>query len=198
MIYLVRHGQTEWNLENRRQGHMDIPLNSTGKKQAKLCGQELSALNLKIDQIISSDLSRAKETAEIINTFLHLPISFDSRLREGNRGDLEGTFRKDISDESWYIFNIAPHKLHAESYKDIYNRAKSFFDALDTTKNTLVVTHGGFMSMVLFLAHHPHAFRQKDFLEHMSLQFKAKSTEIFKWDKNSGLFQSIATKSPKR
>ena len=88
MIYLLRHGQTDWNLERRIQGHLDIPLNETGKKEALVCLEKLSSLD--IDKIISSDLIRAKETAQIINEKLHLPIHFDSRLREVNLGNLQG------------------------------------------------------------------------------------------------------------
>ena len=70
MIYLVRHGQTDWNIEKKHtQGHTDIPLNENGKKQAEQLAQSIS--NLKIDKIISSDLLRAKETAEIINKKLY-------------------------------------------------------------------------------------------------------------------------------
>lgn len=65
MIYLVRHGQTDWNIEHRIQGQTDVPLNATGRAQAVELSEKLS--NFNIQKIISSDLSRAKETAEIIN-----------------------------------------------------------------------------------------------------------------------------------
>ena len=65
MIYLVRHGQTDWNIEKKTQGHTDIPLNGTGKRQAEELAEKIA--DLKIDRIISSDLLRARETAEIMN-----------------------------------------------------------------------------------------------------------------------------------
>ena len=95
MIYIIRHGQTDWNLEKKMIGKIDVPLNQTGKEQAKLSIKQLTSL--RIDEIISSDLIRTKETADIINATLHLPISFDARLRERNYGDLEGISEKDIS-----------------------------------------------------------------------------------------------------
>ena len=68
MIYLVRHGQTDWNLENRIQGHLDMPLNDTGRNEARQCRKKLASV--KMDKIIASDLLRAKETAAIINESL--------------------------------------------------------------------------------------------------------------------------------
>ncbi|MGN0919874.1 MAG: histidine phosphatase family protein [Alphaproteobacteria bacterium] len=178
MIYFVRHGQTDWNVERRTQGQLDIPLNETGKKEAMECGKKLNSV--KIDRIIASDLSRAKETANIINGFLSLPISYDSRLRELNFGDLQGVVVKDISNESWDLLNHNPHKIHAESLAEVYKRVKSFFDELDTKENTLIVTHGGVIRMAMYLANHPNSFNQEEF-EKTCLEFKIKNTEIFKW-----------------
>ena len=191
MIYLVRHGQTDWNLENRIMGHLDMPLNDTGRNEARICAKQLTTI--KLDKIISSDLSRAQETAGIINETLSLPITFDSRLRETNCGDLQGLLSKEIPEETWYTFNREPHKFHAESLEDVYNRVKSFFDELDATKNTLVVTHAGVVRMTWYLAHNPDAYNQEDF-EKTALQFKIKNTEIFSWDK-SEQFQ-LLTKKP--
>ena len=73
MIYLLRHGQTDWNLERKIQGHLDMALNETGRKEALICLDKIVSLN--IDNIISSDLVRAKETAQIINEKLHFERS---------------------------------------------------------------------------------------------------------------------------
>ena len=93
MIYFVRHGQTNWNIEHKIQGQSDIPLNEMGKKQAELIAPQLK--DLKIERIISSDLSRALETAQIINTHLKLQITLDTRLREFKYGQIEGVPTKD-------------------------------------------------------------------------------------------------------
>ena len=87
-IILWRHGQTDWNLANRFQGHSDIPLNNEGIAQARKAAPLL--LNLKPDRIISSDLMRAQQTAQALSDISGLPISLDSGLRETHGGNWEG------------------------------------------------------------------------------------------------------------
>ena len=184
MIYLVRHGQTDWNLKNRIQGHLDIPLNDTGRKEAKQCREILDSI--KIDRIIASDLSRAKETASIINESLLLPITYDTRLRELNMGDLQGLVATDISKEYWDLINYNPHKIHAESLTDFFERIKSFFDEIDTKENVLIVGHGGTIRMAMYLSHNLDSFNQENF-EKICLGFKIKNTAVFKWNKKHPL-----------
>jgi uncharacterized phosphatase len=87
-IYLVRHGETDWNAERRMQGQTDIPLNSTGNQQAEACG---SALNPEhYDVVVTSQLLRARKTAEIINRFLELPLVVMEDFAERSFGDAEG------------------------------------------------------------------------------------------------------------
>ena len=180
MIYLVRHGQTDWNFTRKIQGQLDIPLNETGRKEAVACAKQL--LSFKIDEIISSDLSRAKETAKIINDFLSLPISFDSRLREMNFGTLQGVSSADISEETWDVFNQTPQQFNAEAKADVYKRVKSFFHDVDDTKNTLVVTHGGFIRMTKYFLVSPNSFDSAE-CEKFFREFKIKNTEIFSFEK---------------
>jgi broad specificity phosphatase PhoE len=87
-IYLVRHGETDWNREQRFQGQTDIPLNQLGREQAQVIIPMMS--RLKIEAIFSSTLSRAIETAQIANSDLKIEIQKDSRLRETNVGEAEG------------------------------------------------------------------------------------------------------------
>jgi len=87
-LCLIRHGQTNWNLEGRYQGQSDISLNSLGREQAYKLTLQLE--KYKFSAIFSSDLDRAKETAEIISSQLHVPIYIDPRLREINQGEWEG------------------------------------------------------------------------------------------------------------
>ncbi len=87
-LWLVRHGQTDWNLEGRYQGQSDVPLNATGLSQAaafaaSLDGQQFEAL-------YSSDLARAYQTAEVIAAKTGLPVQTDPRLREINQGQWQG------------------------------------------------------------------------------------------------------------
>ena len=180
MIYLLRHGQTNWNLEHKIQGHLDIPLNEKGRKDALICAKRLTSLQ--IDRIISSDLSRARETADIINEFLSLPIDVDVRLREINFGDLQGRKAPDMPEEIWDIYNHNPHEVHAESLADFYKRVKSFWDEVDISQNILIITHGGVIKMSMYLASYPNSFNQAEF-EKIILPIKIKNTEIFSWDK---------------
>jgi probable phosphoglycerate mutase len=86
-ILLVRHGQTDWNLAHRWQGHVDIPLNETGRRQARLLARRLETLPIKA--IYTSDLIRASETANIVAEPLGiLPIP-DPALRERNGGKFQ-------------------------------------------------------------------------------------------------------------
>jgi broad specificity phosphatase PhoE len=88
MIYLIRHGETDWNHQRRRQGRRDIPLNNAGREQMHACGELLTGLPA--DLIVTSPLSRAVESAEIIAE--HLAIDKESILRE------EGLIERDFGD----------------------------------------------------------------------------------------------------
>ena len=148
MIYLVRHGQTDWNLEKKTQGHTDISLNDNVREQALRVSNFLR--NYKIDKIYSSDLLRASETAEIINKCLNLNIILDNRLREINYGDLEGIPRTTLSQDVWAVFNNNPLELHAEPMLDVYTRIKNFFDSLNYDEDILIVTHGGALRIIMY------------------------------------------------
>lgn len=90
VIYLVRHGETEWNLQGKLQGREDIPLNKTGIWQAKVCGNALQ--NTKFHCIQTSPLQRAMETAEIIALHQNCRVIVNSDLIERDYGNLSGLF----------------------------------------------------------------------------------------------------------
>ena len=159
MIYLIRHGQTDWNLEKKTQGHTDISLNQNGIEQAKQISKIIG--NYKIDKIYSSDLSRAKETAEIINENFGLDIILDKRLREINYGDLEGIPRPTLSQDVWDTFNNNPEKLNAEPIVNVFDRIKSFFNELDYNENIIIVTHGGALRTIMYYINNSDNFDKK-------------------------------------
>jgi probable phosphoglycerate mutase len=95
-IHLFRHGETDWNAEERFQGHTDVPLNGNGRLQAQGLVPTLKPFNLEV--LLSSDLSRARETAEIVAKGLGgIPIEIDSRLREAHLGGAQGLTSKEIA-----------------------------------------------------------------------------------------------------
>jgi len=150
MIYLLRHGQTQWNAKNLLQGHTDIPLNTNGVKQALKVAREIESV--KIDYIFSSDLSRAKETAEIINTQANLSvkITIDERLRETYLGKLEKRFIKDITQEEWRKFDESPELYNAETWEQRYQRVNSFWKEIKNMQNVLIVTHAGTIALLRY------------------------------------------------
>jgi probable phosphoglycerate mutase len=97
-LFVIRHGETAWNVEQRIQGQLDIPLNDTGRWQAERMAQALAGEG--IQAIYSSDLSRAAETAAALARAAGLPLTTDPDLRERAFGHFEGATFKEI-EERW-------------------------------------------------------------------------------------------------
>lgn len=96
-FYFIRHGQTDWNLEKRMQGHTDIPLNQAGFEQAARAAALFDKIH--IDVIVSSPLSRAYKTAEVIAERKGLPIVSEPLLKERHFGKFEGRTIYEVFDE---------------------------------------------------------------------------------------------------
>ena len=94
-VFVARHGETEWNREGRWQGQGGPGLNETGRIQARALAMRLSAL--RVDALFSSDLDRARETAQIVATATGLEPAFDPGLREVDVGDWRGLTRDEVS-----------------------------------------------------------------------------------------------------
>jgi len=154
-IFLFRHGETDWNRERRFQGHTDIELNDAGQQQAKELSARLQALNLNV--LLSSDLKRARKTAEIVNADLKLPLFISAALRECRLGDPEGKLRETIIEEygppAWARWlSVAPQDHHygfpnGETKNDhlvrLLRYIEPFCEAHPHFKNIGVSTHGG-------------------------------------------------------
>lgn len=140
MIYIVRHGQTNWNLEGRYAGRKDIPLNDKGMEQANIIKEELKSI--KFDKVFSSPLSRAYQTAKII---CDNEIIIDDRIIERSNGDLEGKLKTEVIME--VDFNDPNEKnYNIESIIDFRKRINNFFDEITSLykdENILIVTHAG-------------------------------------------------------
>jgi probable phosphoglycerate mutase len=89
-VYLIRHGETDWNLTGRWQGHADVPLNAVGWRQARLLGQRLVREGVRFDALYSSDLIRAAQTALEVGSALGVAIWLTPGLREIDLGSWSG------------------------------------------------------------------------------------------------------------
>ena len=140
MIYIVRHGKTDWNKEGRYQGRIDVDLNSEGVSQAIKLRCKLA--DIKFDKVFSSPLKRAYKTAQII---CDNDIITDYRLIERCNGKLEGKLKNEIKEKIDFNdpFNTV---MGIESIIDFRNRIKSFLDDIVKKykgENILIVTHAG-------------------------------------------------------
>jgi broad specificity phosphatase PhoE len=133
-LLLVRHGETDWNAEGRLQGHTDRPLNDYGRRQAKELAERLAAED--VDAIYTSDLSRAKETAEILGERLGLPVVVDADLREKNWGSWEGL----TGDERLNVDYVGES---TEDHRERILRAVERIVERHPAQRIVVVTHGG-------------------------------------------------------
>ncbi|AXF57515.1 histidine phosphatase family protein [Salicibibacter kimchii] len=146
---LIRHGITDWNENGRAQGITDIPLNVTGKQQASALANRLF-LEEKWDMIVASDLSRAMETAEIIAAKLKLPVSHDTRIREMDCGEIEGT-TEDERVEKWGS-DWRQLDLGIETAEELSQRGYEFLEetaAKNENKRVLIVSHGGLITRTI-------------------------------------------------
>ena len=100
MLYVIRHGQTDWNVEGKTQGSIDIKLNETGKEQAEKVKNEL--MNTKIDVVLCSPRNRCKETAKIVCEGRNVQIIELDELRERDFGEFEG--KKKNVEYDWVEF----------------------------------------------------------------------------------------------
>lgn len=140
MIYLVRQGETDWNLFRRANGVTDTYLNQTGIAQAKPQAENLK--NVNFDVCFCSPQTRARQTCEIIHQG---PIVFDDRLVEINCGEFEGTDETNTETMKLFWQAIMSGDKGTESYQDFMKRNGDFCDMVmedHKGKNVLIVTHG--------------------------------------------------------
>lgn len=156
-IYIVRHGETEWNVKKLVQGQTDIPLNKKGESQAKDLGKNLK--KIKFDAVYSSDLLRAKQTAQLIMLEKKLAVETSELLRERRFGKLEGQTRDQANKiyKIWEDLNLQqrlsfrPFKRY-ETDNEVITRFITFVREVAASRlrqTILVVTHGAVMRIFL-------------------------------------------------
>ena len=161
-LILLRHGQSQWNLENRFTGWKNVPLTEKGEKEAKKAGELLKKHNIHVDRVFSSVLERANRTAEIaiihaeLNNLLEnnkLIMTCSEKLNERDYGDLVGLNKQETADKFgkdqvhiWRRSYDTPPP-NGESLKDVVDRVSPYFEeyikpALNSGENILIAAHG--------------------------------------------------------
>ena len=154
-VVLWRHGQTDWNVENRFQGHSDIPLNKVGEYQVAQAASVLAGL--KPNRIISSDLIRAQSTAAALADLTNLKVEINPGLRETHGGLWEGKTapenRATHGDlfANWYEGGDEPAGVTGERRSDVAKRAVGVIEkeTANFSGTIVFVTHGGTVRSVL-------------------------------------------------
>jgi 2,3-bisphosphoglycerate-dependent phosphoglycerate mutase len=165
-LVLLRHGESQWNLENRFTGWIDVPLSPKGEQEARQAGEKLKALGVQFDIAFTSVLQRAIRTMEITFDVLgqhNVPVEKDQALNERHYGDLQGLNKsetaKRFGDEQVHIwrrsYDVAPPG--GESLKDTAARTLPYYEAkilpeVKAGKTVLVSAHGNSLrSLVMHL-----------------------------------------------
>lgn len=157
MLYLMRHGKTEWNTKRKLQGRTDIPLNGEGRAMALNAANECADINF--DICFCSPLSRARETAEIILKNRNIPIIFDERLAEMGFGKYEGIDNiSQIPGSPIKIMFESPQNYvpdgGAESFSELFSRTGDFLKntvnpLIEQGKDILIVGHGAMNASII-------------------------------------------------
>lgn len=157
MLYIMRHGKTDWNAKRKLQGKTDIPLNEEGREMAR--NARIEYKDVKFDLCFCSPLSRARETADLVLEGREVPIHVDERLREMSFGVYEGierAYEVEGSPINALFYRpetyVAPEG--AESFDELYARTGEFLreriePALKEGLNVLIVGHGGMNSSII-------------------------------------------------
>lgn len=152
ILYIIRHGETEWNKVKRMQGQTDIPLAEEGIRLAKITGENMRRLPM--DFIISSPLTRARQTAELVRGERDIPILLDRRIIEISFGDWEGEqilesqkLHPDFREQFYHDPMHCMRPPNGETFPDVCKRTADFYQSLRKTPEyenakILISTHG--------------------------------------------------------
>jgi probable phosphoglycerate mutase len=190
---VVRHGETEWNVQHRIQGHGDSPLTARGRAQADAIAERLAEEHF--DALIASDLGRTLETARRIASRTGHPVIADPRLRERNFGEGEGLTYAEIDQRFPGAFSrtseMDPDYLvpGGETRRQFHHRVMLAFEALALEhygKRIAVVAHGGVLAAIYRVIHdipvaHPHTIPISN-AAYNAITFEADTWNLEAWD----------------
>jgi broad specificity phosphatase PhoE len=147
-LFFVRHGQTEWNAAARMQGQWNSDLNDLGRAQADVNGRLLAGLD--IQMLFASPLDRTRQTAQIVNRHLDVPVAYDDRIKEWDCGDWSGYLYAEVKAkwaDEWAA--LEADRFHyrgpnCENYPDMIRRSTPFLEEIQAhaARNIAIVSHG--------------------------------------------------------
>lgn len=181
-LYLIRHGQTDWNLKGKIQGSYDSDLNENGIEQAKILSKNILEFNYKISKIYSSKQKRALRTAQILSEIVNVDYIPLKGLEEINLGEWEGLSwvevkeRYPIEYDEWFKNRRYTKSPKGESYQDMLERVLDAINKIikEDCENVAIVTHSAvIMCLQCYLTNTP-------FNEMM--KFKVDNTSITEFD----------------
>lgn len=158
-IYLVRHGETDWNRERRLQGITDVPLNGAGLAQAHRLAKHFRYVRISV--VFTSPLSRARQTARIVSQPGNWPVVAEDDLREIDHGMWTGMTTRVLArrfPEKFAIWRSRPDRLRlstGEELQQVYRRATRFLSGImgmKLTGNVLIVSHGVINALLMCAA----------------------------------------------
>lgn len=184
ILYFVRHGETDWNVKKKIQGKTDVPLNATGKQQAKELADMLldrkKEGTLQVVRAYTSPQLRAAQTAQEAAIALDIPCIAADGLREMDMGDWEGRSWESITQENtkeyqdWDANRRYVHTPHGECYNEVLRRALDTLGRIleRETEDVLIVTHSGvLMALRCYIA-------GQTFEEMGIIRYKTKNAEV--------------------
>ena len=159
-LILIRHGETDWNVQGRFQGQIDVPLNALGQRQAQRMAERMA--RERVDVLYCSDLLRTRQTAEPAARKLQLQAAPDAGLREQHFGILEGLSFDEVQARhprqlaDWLLYDPDYALPEGESVRSFHARVVGAVQALAARhagQTLAVVTHGGVLDMVFRTVH---------------------------------------------
>jgi probable phosphoglycerate mutase len=183
-LTLIRHGETDWNIAHRIQGHLDIPLNCTGLAQAEALSERLRDVD--IDVLMSSDLQRALQTVAPISRWHNLPVTREAGLRERHLGVLQGKTPEEAMNAApaalqvWRSRSVCADLEQGESLAAFAQRVVETLSELASRyrdKRIVAVTHGGVVDIAYRHANNMSLETERTFPIHNASINKLRVTE---------------------